>query len=342
VTPSEIIFHRRVRVLEHAAKTSVAEAHRVFGVSRKTIHHWKRLSESYGLEALMPKTRRAPAMPNATPTWVVEELLAEAVVRPTLGAARYAEALETRLCPLAQRCPEALEPVRARPAASTRRRAGAADRSHHRSGDPGRPGGPVRVLSLRGPAPGPPGPGQLLHRQAQGVGPVWQLTAVDTATRWAVCEVFIGPSNAEIATRFVDRTIRKLRRLGVNVTGVCLTTAPSLSARPSPPISPSSAWRITGPRPAPRTTTRSANASKATALQECWRPAFHRRRFDRLTQLRARSTGWLVTYNTRRPNKSDFMRGRTPAKSSTHTATSEQHDHHHTVQLSPQPVARKA
>jgi hypothetical protein len=43
MTPSEIIFHRRVRVLEHAAKTTVAEAHRVFGVSRKTIHDWKRL-----------------------------------------------------------------------------------------------------------------------------------------------------------------------------------------------------------------------------------------------------------------------------------------------------------
>ena len=96
VTPSEIIFHRRVRVLEHAAKTSVAEAHRVFGVSRKTIHAWKRLAEAYGLEALMPKARRAPAMPNATPTWVVEELLAEAVVRPTLGADRYVEVLAER------------------------------------------------------------------------------------------------------------------------------------------------------------------------------------------------------------------------------------------------------
>lgn len=94
--PSQIIFHRRVRVLEHAAKTSVAEAHRVFGVSRKTIHDWKRLAAAYGLEALMPKTRRAPAMPNATPTWVVEELLAEAVVRPTLGAGRYADVLAGR------------------------------------------------------------------------------------------------------------------------------------------------------------------------------------------------------------------------------------------------------
>ena len=40
----------------------------------------------------MPKGRRAPAMPNQTPAWVVDELLAEAVVRPTLGARRYADA----------------------------------------------------------------------------------------------------------------------------------------------------------------------------------------------------------------------------------------------------------
>jgi transposase len=96
VTPTEIIYHRRVRVLEHAGKTSVAEASRVFGVSRTTIHRWRNLAESYGLDALIPKGRRAPAMPNATPTWVVEELLAEAVVRPTLGARRYADLLAER------------------------------------------------------------------------------------------------------------------------------------------------------------------------------------------------------------------------------------------------------
>jgi hypothetical protein len=74
VTPTEIIYHRRVRVLEHAAKTSVAEASRVFGVSRTTIHRWRNLADASGLDALIPKSRRPPAMPNATPTWVVEEL----------------------------------------------------------------------------------------------------------------------------------------------------------------------------------------------------------------------------------------------------------------------------
>jgi hypothetical protein len=66
----EIIYHQRVRVVEHAAKTSVAEASRVFGVSRTTIHRWSNLAGAYGVDALMPKARRAPAMPNATPSAV--------------------------------------------------------------------------------------------------------------------------------------------------------------------------------------------------------------------------------------------------------------------------------
>ena len=96
VTPTEIIYHRRVRVMEHAHKTSVSEACRVFGVSRTTFYRWQRRVEAYGLAALIPKARREPAMPNQTPSWVVDELLAEAVVRPTLSAQRYAEQLGER------------------------------------------------------------------------------------------------------------------------------------------------------------------------------------------------------------------------------------------------------
>src|SRR5207248_11379165 len=97
VTPAEIIYHRRVRVLEHAAEPgNVAAACRTFGVSRTRYYQWKRVVERYGLDALMPKERRAPQMPNATPTWVVNELLTMAVTEPTIGARQYADRLEGR------------------------------------------------------------------------------------------------------------------------------------------------------------------------------------------------------------------------------------------------------
>ncbi len=313
MTPSEIIFHRRVRVLEHAAKTTVADASRVFGVSRKTIHDWKRVAAAYGLHALMPKARRAPAMPNATPTWVVEELLAEAVVRPTLGADRYAEILAERGFVLSR---SGAQKILNRCGLGRRRQRVAALAQLSAATT-----GLVTEAALEGPfgfCHFAANPGDLVALDSffigklKGVGPVWQLTAVDTATRWAIVEVFVGPSNATIAAGFLDRTIRKLRRLGVRVSGVLTDNGPEFTGTVF--TGHLRDLGVTHHRTPPRSPNHNAVCERfqGTALQECWRPAFHRRRFDRLTQLRAELESWLVTYNTRRPNRSDFMRGRTP------------------------------
>ena len=41
MTHEDIVYDRRVRVIEHAAKiNNVSEACRVFGVSRKTYYEW--------------------------------------------------------------------------------------------------------------------------------------------------------------------------------------------------------------------------------------------------------------------------------------------------------------
>lgn len=71
VTRDQIIHQRRVRVLEHAGETgNVAQTCRVFGISRKTFYEWRKLSDAYGLEALMPKARRAHSWPTPhRPTW---------------------------------------------------------------------------------------------------------------------------------------------------------------------------------------------------------------------------------------------------------------------------------
>ena len=94
----------------------------------------------------------------------------------------------------------------------------------------------IRGRDRSGSVTSPPAPGDLVALDSfyignlKGVGKVWQLTTVDTATRWAICEVFLGPSNTEIAKRFLDRVIRKLRRLGVRVTGVLTDNGPEFSA----------------------------------------------------------------------------------------------------------------
>jgi transposase len=96
VTPAEIIYHRRVRVLDRAGQTSVTEACRTFGISRTTYSRWAGRAQRSGLAALLPKSRRPPVMPTATPPDQVEVVLAEAVARPTIGAQRLVDHLAER------------------------------------------------------------------------------------------------------------------------------------------------------------------------------------------------------------------------------------------------------
>jgi transposase len=96
MTPAEIIYHRRVQVLDRAGQTSVAEACRTFGISRTTYYRWTSRAQRYGLAALLPKGRRPPVMPTATPPDQVQAVLAEAVARPTLGARQLVDHLAER------------------------------------------------------------------------------------------------------------------------------------------------------------------------------------------------------------------------------------------------------
>ncbi len=94
MTPAEIIYRRRIAVLAHAENSkNVAETCRVFGISRTRYYEWKGVADRYGLDALMPKARRAPQMPEATPTHVIEALLTLAVTQPTIGCRQYADRL---------------------------------------------------------------------------------------------------------------------------------------------------------------------------------------------------------------------------------------------------------
>ena len=106
----------------------------------------------------------------------------------------------------------------------------------------------------------------------KGVGKVWQLTAVDTATRWAICHVFLGPSNTDIAQRFLDRVIRKLRRLGVTRHRGAHRQRSRVQRPVRRPSRAARRSRITGPHPGPRTTTRCVNGSKAPRCRNAGDP----------------------------------------------------------------------
>ena len=264
----------------------------------------------------MPKERRRPQLPNATPTHVVEELLTLAVIEPTIGCRQYADRLGERGYRIGKTTVQKLlvDHGLGRRAQRVARAAAITAATTGLSTDAARDRRAVRVLPLQ------PGPGYLVAVDSfyignlKGVGKVYQLTAIDVATRWAIMLIVLGPATAGHTIRFIDHVIRRWRRLGVTVRAVLTDNGPEWNAGGF--RAHLAAQGLEHHRIPPRSPNHNAVCERfqGTALQECWRPAFHRRRFTTIRQLQAEADTWLMHYHHRRRNHSDYMRGRTPAE----------------------------
>ena len=164
------------------------------------------------------------------------------------------------------------------------------------------------------------GPGELVCLDSfyigklKGVGKVYQLTAIDVFTRFAFVAIVLGTARpAPCRPASSTRLLRHYRRHGITVRAILTDNGPEYIAGAFiDALAAKGTQRITASRPARPTTTPSVERFHGTMLQECWRPAFHRRHFTSIRQLQAEADAWLVTYNRRRRNHGDYMRGRTP------------------------------
>ena len=317
VTPTEIIYHRRVRLLALADELgNVSAACRQMGISRTRYYEWRQIVVEYGLEALMPKARRTAQLPNATPTHIVEDLLTLAVVEPTLGCRQYADRLAERGYQIGKTTVQKhlVDHGLGRRAQRVARAAAITAATTGLSTNAARNDEPFGFCHYS------PAPGHLVAIDSfyighlKGVGKVYQLTAIDVATRWAVMLIVLGPVTAGHTIRFVDHVIRQFRRLGVPVRAVLTDNGPEyVAAGFRAHLATKGIEHVRIP---PRSPNHNAVVERfqGTALQECWRPAFHRRRFTSIRQLQAEADSWLIRYHHRRRNHSDYMRSRTPAQ----------------------------
>jgi transposase InsO family protein len=251
-------------------------------------------------------------MPGAIPAHEEEIILAEALVRPTVGARRLCEHLAERGV---HRSGSGVQKVLHRHHLGTRRLRVAA-LAALTAADTG-------LVAPR--ALGPYGfclfasrPGDLVGLDAfyvgklKGIGPVWQLTAVDTATRWAFCSLMVGHVTARAMGAFVLHLAKESWKVGMVLSGVLSDNGPEFTGwefrRATKELG------LTHHRIPPRSPDHNAVVERfhQTVLQECYRPAFHRRRFDRLADLEVVLGDFVHRYNTRRRNHGDFMKGRTP------------------------------
>jgi len=93
MTKDDVLFGYRQQLFAEAARTTVSEACRRFGVHRSTYYAWKRQVDRYGLEVLRPRERRRPQMPNQLPKMVEERIVSFSLAHPGLGPRRVASEL---------------------------------------------------------------------------------------------------------------------------------------------------------------------------------------------------------------------------------------------------------
>jgi transposase InsO family protein len=314
VTHEDIVYDRRVRVINHAAEIgNVTEACRVFGVSRKAYYEWLDKAERYGLSALLPKERRKPHQPNAMSSEEVSIILAEAVARPTLGPKSLLRHLKARGV---DRSASGVAKVLRRHHLGTAKQRIAALASLTAAD-----AGQVTDAALEGPfgfCMYASAPGQVVSLDTfyvgrlKGVGAVWQHTAVDVATRTAVVQLIVGDKTAAVAAGFLDHLKKALRKHGIRLEGVLTDNGPEFTGRTFQ--THAAKLGLVHHRIPPRSPNHNAVCERfhGTVLREFYRPHFHRGRVDDLNLLDRSLQAWLIDYNHHRPNHGDFMAGRTP------------------------------
>jgi hypothetical protein len=144
----------------------------------------------------------------------------------------------------------------------------------------------------------------------KGVGAVWQLTAVDVATRTAVAQLVIGEKTAAVAAGFLEHLRKSLRRLGIAMTGILSDNGPEFTGKDF--TKKVTEMGLTHHRIPPRSPNHNAVCEPfhGTVLSEFLRPHFRRGRVDEIALPDRSLQAWIRDCNQHRPNHGDYMRGR--------------------------------
>jgi len=195
VLDSDVLFHFRLRLFDHAREVGVSEACRTFGIHRSTYYRWKAMVEASGLEMLRPRERRAPRMPNQTNPVVEERVLAFAIAHPGLGPRRISATLAQARWGGIGISHTGVWRILRRHGLSRRVSRLSLVAGYAAPPDPGHLPEPERHLEVDH-------PGELVGfdcfhvgRLSGTRGRVWQYTAIDLATSYTWAELHTTPLN---------------------------------------------------------------------------------------------------------------------------------------------------
>jgi transposase len=318
MTKDDVLFGYRQALFAEAARTSVSQACRRFGVHRSTYYAWKRQVDRHGLEMLRPRERRAPRMPNQLSKMVEERIVAFSLGHPGLGPKRVASELARSKWGGILVSPNGVWKTLCRHGLNTRAKRLGLIAGYAAPCEPPRDPGPEQHIDVSR-------PGELVGidcfyvGRLQGTkGSIWQLTAIDVASSFAWGELVVckegkpASPSAKQTSRLARRVAKDLRDAGWRAERFLSDNGNEFKGGFSKTVG----WlkakhtRIHAGRPQ---TNGNVESLHRTILDECWRPSFARYLHPALTSLRRDLEEYLRFYNFDRVHHGRLTGGQIPA-----------------------------
>ena len=316
MSEDDVLFGYRLQLFDYAARTTVSEACRTFGVHRSTFYRWKRMVDRHGLELLRPRERRKPRMPNQLPALVEERIVAFAIAHPGLGPRRISSELRREKWGGIVVSANGVWRCLRRHGLNTRGKRLSLVAGYRAPYEPPREPEPephIEVDHL----------GELvgfdcfyLGRLKGTKGAVWQLTAIDCYSSFAWTELVVCPSDnpsAAQTSRLARRVARELKRAGWRLERCLCDNGNEFKGEPFQQAVASLGACVTHIRSGRPQTNGHVEALHRLILKECWRPAFARFLYPRYTGLRRELERYLGDYNFDRVHHGRLTNGRIPA-----------------------------
>jgi transposase InsO family protein len=325
MTLEDRVQAQRLFAFQRAAELhNVSAACRELGLSRALFYRWKRRVERYGADGLHPRrTQARRGRPPQVPAHVERTLIGLALAWPTWGPQRLATQLGRQAGIVL--APSTIYRALRRAGLGTRSqrllvlehhsasRAGLLTQRTRRTLENAR-----RRCSHRHVEASAPGELVCLDcfyvGKLKGVGKVWQITACDAASSYAMAHVFVlAQPTAQAAARFLQHVlVPHYRQAGWPIQRV-LTDGGSEFKGDFDQACRDLHIRHTRTQPRHAWTNGFVERLQGTILHEHWRVEFRRRYFTRLPQLQRSLDSFLRFYNHDRPHHGYRTRGRTPA-----------------------------
>lgn len=317
MSDDDVLYGYRLRLFALAGEIGVRAACRAMGVHHSTYYRWKARVDRWGLEALRPRERRRPRMPNELGPHLEQRILAFSLAQPGFGPRRISAELARERWGGLRISPNGVWRCLRRHGLNTRTRrlslvAGYAARYERL---PARPELERHVEAGR--------PGELVGldcfyvgRLSGTKGAVWQYTAIDIASGFAWAELHSSSRNpaARHCSALVERVASELARAGWRLQAVITDNGSEFRANDFTGTLCHlgvEQRRIRAGRPQ---TNGNAERLQQTILEECWRPSFARSLVPKLTGLARDLTQYLAYYNFDRAHTSRLTKGRVPGE----------------------------